>query len=108
MVEDQHLSCYCYVIMNNRELAQLLKNIAAAYLILNENRFKIIAYDKAAESIEHLTQEVKDIWEQGKLEDVPGIGKGIAVNLDELFKTERSTHFDDVLSKFLQQCLSYY
>lgn len=85
--------------MTNRDLAQLLKNISAAYLILNENRFKIIAYDKASESVEHSTQELKDIWEQGKLQDVPGIGKGIAVNLDELFKTGKSTHFEDVLSK---------
>lgn len=88
--------------MTNKELSQLLKNMSAAYLILGENRFKIIAYDKAADSLEFMTQEVKEIWEQGKLEEVPGIGKGIAVNLDELFKTGKSTHFEDVLSKVPQ------
>lgn len=85
--------------MTNKELSQLLQNMSAAYLILGENRFKIIAYDKAAESIEHLTQELKELWEQGKLEEVPGIGKTIAFNLAELFQTGKSTHFDDVLSK---------
>lgn len=85
--------------MTNKQLAELLANISAAYQILGENRFKIIAYDKASESIEHLTQELKDIWEDGKLEEIPGIGKGIAQNIDELFRTGKSTHFEEVLSK---------
>lgn len=88
--------------MTNKELSQLLKNMSAAYLILGENRFKMIAYEKAADSIEYMTQEVKEIWEQGKLEEVPGIGKGIAVNLDELFRTGKSSHFDEVMSKVPQ------
>lgn len=83
----------------NKELSQLLYDMAAAYQILDENRFKIIAYDKAAESIEHLTQEVKDIWEQGELDQIPGVGKSISQNLDELFRTGHCKHFDDVMSK---------
>lgn len=85
--------------MTNKQLSELLANISASYQILGENRFKVIAYDKASESIAHLTQELKDIWEDGKLEDVPGIGKGIAQNIDELFRTGKSTHFEEVLSK---------
>jgi len=83
----------------NRALSQLLQNVSAAYLILGENRFKIIAYDKAAESIEHLTSEVKDLWQDGKLDQIPGIGKTISTHLDELFRTGDIKHFDEILSK---------
>lgn len=85
--------------MTNKEITQLLQNISAAYLILGENRFKIIAYDKAAESIEHLTTEVKDIWKSGKLDQIPGVGKTIAQRLDELFSTGKVKHFDEILEK---------
>ncbi|OGG30377.1 hypothetical protein A3A63_02950, partial [Candidatus Gottesmanbacteria bacterium RIFCSPLOWO2_01_FULL_46_9] len=79
--------------------ANLLRKVSAAYLILNENRFKIIAYDRAADSVEHLTREVKDMWDDGKLNDIPGVGQGIASYLNELFKSGRVKHFDDVLKR---------
>lgn len=85
--------------LTNIELAQLLRKVAAAYQILNENRFKIIAYDRAADSIEHLTSEVKDYWDDGKLGDIPGVGQGIGMYLDELFRTRKVAHFDDLMKR---------
>jgi DNA polymerase (family 10) len=85
--------------MTNAEIATLLLKVSAAYQILDENRFKIIAYDRAADSIEHATREVKDLWEDAKLGDIPGVGPAIAHHLDELFRTGRVGHFDQVLSK---------
>ena len=79
--------------MNNVEIAQLLRNMAAALQIQGANRFRIIAYEKAADSIEHLTSEVKDIWEDGELDTIPGVGPTIARYLDELFKTGKVGHF---------------
>ncbi len=83
----------------NREIVDLLKKISAAYQILGENRFKTIAYDKAAESIAHLTGEVRDLWSEGKLDQIDGVGKTISGHLDELFSTGKVSHFDDVLGK---------
>lgn len=85
--------------LTNLEIAELLRKVAAAYLILGENRFRIIAYERAADSIEHLTSEVKDYWDDKKLEEIPGVGGGIASNLDELFKNGKSTHWESVLGK---------
>lgn len=83
----------------NFELAQLLRKVAAAYQILNENRFKIIAYERAADSIEHLTSEVKDLWDDRQLNEIPGIGEGISHYLDELFRLGSVKHFDDVIKR---------
>lgn len=87
------------VSMTNREIADILRKVSAAYEIRNGNRFKIIAYDRAADSIEHATREVKDLWEDKKLADIPGVGAGIAGYLDELFRTGKVKHFDEVLGK---------
>jgi len=82
---------------SNKVIAELLRSIAAAYLLKGENRFKIIAYDKAADAIEHLSRELKDIWQEGKLQKVPGVGPGIGSGLDEYFKKGESSHFNEVL-----------
>lgn len=85
--------------MTNLEIAQLLRKVAAAYQILGENQFKTIAYERAADSIEHLTSEVKDLWDDGKLGDIPGVGQAITKHLDELFRTGKVSHFESVMSK---------
>jgi len=85
--------------ITNTEIATLLRQIAAAYQILNENRFRIIAYERAADSIEHLSSEAKDLWDDGKLKEIPGIGQAMADYLDELFRTGKVRHFEAVLKK---------
>ena len=85
--------------MNNREVARLLRNMAAAYEVLGENVFKIRAYSQAADSVSNLSEDIRGVWEQGKLDDVPGIGSAIAGHLDELFRTGKVRHFDQVTGK---------
>lgn len=79
---------------SNKDIAKLLREIAAAYVAKGENRFKIIAYENAATSVEHATSELKDLWENNQLDTVPGIGSSIRGHLDELFKTGKVKHFD--------------
>jgi DNA polymerase (family 10) len=83
----------------NLQIAELLRDVAAAYQFQDQNKFKfqIIAYERAADAVEHATSELKDLWDDGKLEEVPGIGPGIAQHLDELFKTGHSRHFDSLM-----------
>ena len=82
--------------MTNSEIAQLLRNVAAAFIIKGADRFRIIAYQKAADAIEHLTSEVKDFWDEGKLQDIPGVGPALAQHLDELFRTGKVRHFASI------------
>lgn len=86
--------------LNNIEIAELLRDVAAAYQLQSEvkNKFKIIAYQRAADAIEHASSELKDIWDENKLDDVPGIGSSIASHLSDLFKSGKSKHFDDLLA----------
>ncbi len=85
--------------MNNTQIAELLRNVAASYQYKDpiKYKFQIIAYNRAADSIEHATSELKDLWDDGKLDDVPSIGVSIAKHLDELFRTGKSKHFEDLM-----------
>lgn len=81
---------------SNREIAKLLREISAAYQAIGENRFKVIAYDNAATSVEHATSELKDLWESNQLSSVPGLGQSIQKHLDELFRNGKVKHFQQV------------
>ncbi len=85
--------------MTNLEIAELLRDVAAAYQLKDaaKNKFKIVAYQRAADAVEHATSELKDLWDDGELDQVPGIGPSIAEHLDEIFKTGKSKHFEEVM-----------
>jgi DNA polymerase (family 10) len=81
---------------SNQQIADLLRKVATAYQIKDENRFRIAAYEAAAAAIEHSTVELKDLWDERRLKEVPGVGESLAGHLDELFRTGRVKHFETV------------
>lgn len=82
---------------SNADVAKLLREMAAAYSIRGiGNIFQIRAYEGAADSIEHSAADVKDLWEEGKLDQIPGLGEKIRSYIDELFKTGKIEHFEEV------------
>lgn len=85
--------------MNNHEIAILFRNVAAAYSIKDSKKFyfQIAAYQKASEAIETMTTELKDLYNEGKLQDLQGIGITIRSRLEELFKKGSVAHFNSVL-----------
>lgn len=84
---------------SNKEIVHTLRSIAAAYLLTGANRFRIVAYQKAADAIEPLTQEVYDIWQNGQLETIEGVGPSIKQHLDEYFKDSKGSYFEKQLGK---------
>src|ERR1035437_930057 len=94
-IERNALKWYAFFAMSNVEIAKLLRNVAAAYTIKNEKtfHFQIVAYQNAAEIINSLTKEVKDYYNEGKLEEIPGIGVTLRSRLEELFKKGKVSHF---------------
>ena len=82
--------------MSNEQISKLLRNIATAYTIKNEKkfRFQIIAYQRAADFIRNSSIELQDYHKDSKLQDIPGIGTSIKGHLEELFKTGKSKQFN--------------
>lgn len=84
---------------SNKSIHELLSLIAAIYQLQNKNRFQIVAYQKAAESVERLSRELYSVWEEGKLADIPGFSASIGKNMDEYFKTGHSEHFESIVAQ---------
>ena len=86
--------------LSNADIADLLRNVATALTLKKANSFQVRAYENAADSIEHSTADLGDLWEEEKLDDLPGIGKGLQEHLNELFKTGKVEHFDSLMGEF--------
>lgn len=93
---------------SNPAVAELLRSVAAAYQIKGlGNVFQIRAYENAATGVEHATQEVQDLWQEGKLAEIPGVGKSLQAYLEELFKTGKVKHFEEVLQGIPASALEF-
>ena len=73
--------------LTNQELADIFNLIADLLEIKGENIFKVLAYRRAADSLLNLSQPAYDIWKEGKLRELPNIGKAIEDKIGELFTT---------------------
>lgn len=72
---------------SNQELAEIFQTIANLLEIKGDVIYKILAYRKAADSLRDYGGNVYDVWQEGKLTDIPGVGKAIAEKIDELSTT---------------------
>jgi len=72
--------------MKNKELARIFYAIANILDVQNV-QFKPFAYRKAAQSIESLGEDIKEVMEHDELEDIPGIGKNLSEKIREFLKT---------------------
>ena len=73
--------------LNNKQLADTFTLIANLVEIKGEVIYVILAYRKAAESLASLPREAGEYWKDGKLREIPGVGKAIAEKIDELLTT---------------------
>ncbi len=65
--------------MRNDEVAAVLNEIADLLEMSDpSDRFRPIAYRRAARAIESLPEDVEDLAKRGTLENIPGVGKAIA------------------------------
>ncbi len=82
--------------MKNEEIAKILYEMAL-YLEIKEAPFKPRAYEKAAQSVEALGEDVGDIYKKGGLkavEEIPAIGKGIGERIEEYLKTSHIKDYE--------------
>lgn len=87
--------------ITNREIAKILFEMAALFE-MQEVAFKPRAYEKASVGIESLGEEAAALYQSGglkRLMEIPGVGRGIAEHLEELFKTGHFKEYDALKKK---------
>jgi DNA polymerase (family 10) len=80
--------------MTNREIADILERLGDMLEIQGENRFKVIAYRRAADHVRHLGRNLREVWQAGALQEIPGVGAAIASKIEELLTTGRLEFYE--------------
>lgn len=82
--------------MNNGEISKIFGEIAVL-LEMKGVAFKPRAYEKVADTIGNLGEDLEDIYKQGgikALENIPGVGASIAGHIEEYIKTGHIKNYD--------------
>jgi DNA polymerase (family 10) len=86
--------------LRNAEVADLLERIA---LMLEasgeEERFKVVAYRRAANSVRNLERDIEEVWKKGELTELQYVGEGIAKKIDEYMKTGKLRYLEELERK---------
>lgn len=82
--------------ISNKEVVAQLKEVLAAMDVKNFNVFKVRAYQNAIAILDNLTVSIFDLWENGRLKEIPGVGASIYSHLDEMFKTGEVKEFEAI------------
>jgi len=72
--------------MTNLEVAAILSEVADL-LEIQGVRFKPQAYRRAAQAIETLPEDIADVAREERLDEIPGVGRGIAGKVREIVET---------------------
>lgn len=80
--------------MNNQQIAQVFANIADLLEIKGEVIYKVLAYRRAAESLRDYSREVRAVWQEGKLRDIPAVGAAIEEKINELLATGKLNFYE--------------
>lgn len=89
-------------VVTNAEIAAALREMALL-LDLDGVAFKPRAYEKAAQAVDGAAQNLRDLWAARGvkgLDDIPGLGKGIAGKVDELLRSGRIQALRDLRERF--------
>ncbi|HEX4064472.1 MAG TPA: DNA polymerase/3'-5' exonuclease PolX [Acidobacteriaceae bacterium] len=87
--------------MDNRSIAQLLADTADLLEISAGDPFRIRSYRRAAEAVESSTVQLSTIAsDPKKLQEIPGIGKGMAANIQEIERAGTVPLREELLVKY--------
>ena len=87
--------------MENRNIAAIFYETADLMEIRGDDPFRIRSYRRAAEAVEALPYRVADLAaDVKKLLEIPGIGKSMAANIQQLLKEGNFSLHADLLQKY--------
>jgi len=87
--------------VDNKSIAGILYETADLLEVDGQDSFRIRSYRNAAEAIEALPQQISELIGQPKqVLAIPGIGKGMLTNLQEMFREGRLPLHAELLKKY--------
>ena len=84
--------------LTNKDVSRLLKETASLIELTGGNEFRARSFSSAARTIERLEEPVSTLIESDTLQDVRGIGAGLAAQIREIVQRGTFEVYDDLLS----------
>lgn len=85
--------------MKNQQVAEILEKMADLLEFKGEIPFKIAAYRKASRTINDLTEDIETIWQEGRLAEIPGVGKGLQGKIEQFLAEGKIRQLDELLEQ---------
>lgn len=85
--------------VTNKQIADALADVADLMEILGESGFRVNSYRKGARVIEDVAQPAAALAAEGKLTDLPGVGKGLAERIEQFVRTGTMDLLEELKAK---------
>ena len=86
--------------MKNKEVGKILNEMASLLELAQENRFRVRAYQNAAQTLLDLTEDVETLAQKKELTQLPHIGAGISEKIKEFCESGKIQEFEELKHKF--------
>lgn len=91
--------------MKNQEIADIFNRFGRLLELADENPFKVRAYYKAAENIAGMGEDIETVVREGRLGELPGIGKALGDKIVEYLNTGRMEAYDKLIQQVPESLL---
>ena len=85
---------------DNVAIAQLLDTTGDLLEIAGVDKFRFLSYHKAASAVRAWHEQLSVMAEEGRLTEVPGIGKKLAVAVEQILATGTFAEYEDAISRY--------
>src|SRR6266550_8520558 len=86
--------------MRNAEIASALRELGILYELDGADRFRVLAYREAARTVADSPVSIEQLAEEGRLTELPAIGKTLAQKIETLIETGSIPSADKLKAKF--------
>ncbi|MDO8602676.1 MAG: DNA polymerase/3'-5' exonuclease PolX [Candidatus Omnitrophota bacterium] len=82
--------------MKKALIAKIFRDIAEMLEIKGENFFRVRAYEKAAQNVESLPDDIEAFAKEDRLKDIPGVGKDLEEKIKEIISTGKLKYLEEL------------
>jgi DNA polymerase (family X) len=86
--------------MRNAEIAAALRELGILYELDGADRFRVLAYREAARTVAESPVSIEQLAEEGRLTELPAVGKTLAEKIETLIETGSIPSADRLKAKF--------
>jgi len=84
--------------MDKKDIIEVLERIGTMMEIKGENPFKIRAYSAGARTLQTMEEDLGEVIEEGRLGDIPGIGKALTEKIETLYATGELEFYEKLVA----------